>query len=200
MQLDDFRFENFRNIAWIAAGAVILWGLYSLSAVLTPFFLAAILAYIFQPVVALTVSVVGVLVLEALLLTLMLLTVLPLFVREGTQLARELPAFLNRMNETIAPWIRAKTGIAVMLDSDSVMDWVIATVQGTDGIGMRVIESLRSGGLGLMGVFATAVLVPVVQFYLMRDWRLFHSRCATSSPRPTPRWDSTCMDRYWSSW
>ena len=28
MHLDDFRFENFRNIAWIAAGVVILWGLY----------------------------------------------------------------------------------------------------------------------------------------------------------------------------
>jgi predicted PurR-regulated permease PerM len=191
MHLDDFRFENFRNIAWIAAGVVILWGLYSLSAVLTPFFLAAILAYILQPIVAwlhrrrvpLALSVAGVLVLEALVLVLLMLTVLPLFIKEASQLARELPAFLNRLNETVAPWIRAKTGISVMLDSNSVMDWVIATVQGTDGIGMRVIDSLRSGGLGLMGLFATVVLVPVVQFYLMRDWKLFHSRFDALIPR-----------------
>ena len=82
MLLSDFRIRNF---AWLLVAAIILWGLYSLSTVLTPFFLAAILAYICQPVVAwlhrrrvpLIVAVIGVMFLEALLLALLILTVLP---------------------------------------------------------------------------------------------------------------------------
>lgn len=188
MLLSDFRIRNF---SWLLVAAVVLWGLYSLSAVLTPFFLAAILAYICQPVVAwlhrrrvpLLVAVIGVMLLEALLLTLLILTVLPLFIKEISQLARELPAFLDRLNTSLSPWIRARTGMSVTLDSGSIRDWVISSIQGSDSIGMQILNSVRMGGLGLLGVFATAVLVPVVQFYLMRDWRQFHSRFDALIPR-----------------
>jgi len=176
---------------------LILWGLYSLSAVLTPFFLAAILAYIWQPVahwlhrhhVPISLAVLFVMVLEALVLTLLVLSVLPLFIKEISQLVRELPALVDRINEHVAPWVQAKTGISVTMDSQSVMDWVISLVQ-ADGFSTQVLNSLRLGGLGLLGVFATAVLVPVVQFYLMRDWRLIRMRFDTLIPR---NWHDTVM-------
>jgi predicted PurR-regulated permease PerM len=179
-----------RDLVWIVLALLILWGLYSLSTVLTPFFLAAILAYICQPVahwlhrhrVPLSLAVIGVMALEALLLTLLVLTVLPLFIKEISQLVRELPALIDRINERVAPWVLDKTGISVTMDSQSVMDWVINLVQ-ADGFSGQVLNSLRLGGLGLIGVFATAVLVPVVQFYIMRDWRLIRTRFDALVPR-----------------
>ncbi|HXC37999.1 MAG TPA: AI-2E family transporter [Burkholderiales bacterium] len=186
-----------RDLVWIVLALLILWGLYSLSAVLTPFFLAAILAYIWQPVahwlhrnhVPISLAVLFVMVLEALVLTLLVLSVLPLFIKEISQLVRELPALVDRINERVAPWIQAKTGVSVTMDSQSVMDWVISLVQ-ADGFSGQVLNSLRLGGLGLLGVFATAVLVPVVQFYLMRDWRLIRMRFDTLIPRD---WHDTVM-------
>jgi len=48
---------------------------------------------------------------------------------------------------------------------------------------MKLLASLHIGGLGLLGVFATAVLVPVVQFYLMRDWEPMLARIDDLIPR-----------------
>jgi predicted PurR-regulated permease PerM len=187
-----------RDVIWIVLALLVLWGLYHLSTVMTPFFLAAILAYICLPVahwlnrhrVPAALAVILVMALEALALTLLVLTVLPLFVKEISQLARELPAVIDRINEHVAPWVQEKTGISVAMDSASVMDWVINTVQGSEGFTVQVLNSLRLGGLGLLGIFATTVLVPVVQFYIMRDWRLMRVRFETLIPR---QWHDTVM-------
>ena len=191
------REDQIRNLAWLGLAGLIAWALYSLAPVLTPFALAWVFAYVLQPLVSRlsqrgvprSLAVALVMFFEALALVLLLLTVLPLFVKEVAQLTRELPRLLDRMNETAAPWILARTGIAIALDSGSITDWLIAMVQGGDGLGMRVLDSLRLGSLGLLGAFATAVLVPVVQFYLMRDWELMMGRLEILVPRP---WHQHC--------
>lgn len=181
---------DYRKLAWLALATAILVLLFALAPVLTPFFLAAILAYVCQPLVLWlgrrmprTLAVVIVMLLEALLVVLLALAVLPLFVKEITLLVRELPAFLDRANAHLAPWLAQHAGIAISLDSASVREWITESLQGTEGLGMKVLDSLRIGGLGLLGVFATAVLVPVVQFYLMRDWEAMLARIEVLVPR-----------------
>ncbi|MBM3346399.1 MAG: AI-2E family transporter [Betaproteobacteria bacterium] len=182
---------DYRKLTWLALAAAVLVLLYALAPVLTPFFLAGILAYICQPLVLWlgrrrmprTLAVILVMLLEALLIALFVLTVLPLFVKEITLLVRELPGFLDRANASLAPWIRQHAGVAISLDSASVREWVADWVRGADGLGMKLLASLHIGGLGLLGVFATAVLVPVVQFYLMRDWEPMLARIDDLIPR-----------------
>ena len=184
------------NMGWLAVGVGLLWLLYLLAPVLTPFFLAAILAYIFQPLVLLmgrrgvprTVAVLGVLLLEALILVVLLLTVLPLFIKEISQAIEQMPGFLDRMDASVAPWIKDKTGFAVALDAASLKAWLTDMIQTTEGLGSQVLRSLRLGGLGLIGVLANAVLVPVVQFYLMRDWEDMLGRI---NALIAPAWRST---------
>jgi predicted PurR-regulated permease PerM len=185
------RESDYRKLAWLAAAAAVVLLLYALAPVLTPFFLAAILAYVCQPLVLWldgrrvprTAAVILVMLVEALALALLALTVLPLFVKEITLLARELPALLDRANANLGPWIRQHAGFDMSLDSASVRDWIAASLQGTDGLGMKVLASLRIGGLGLLGLIATLVLVPVVQFYLMRDWEEMLERIDILVPR-----------------
>lgn len=183
--------EDHRKLGWLALAAAVIVAVYLLAPVLTPFLLAAILAYVWQPVVLWlcrhrvprTLAVALVMLLELLLLALAVLTVLPLFVKEISLLVRELPAFLDRANAVIAPWAKQHAGITLSLDSASLREWLASSLQGTDGLGMKVLTSLRIGGLGLLGVFATAVLVPVVQFYLMRDWEPMIARIDGLIPR-----------------
>ena len=180
-----------RKLTLLAVLAATLVLLYVLASVLTPFFLAGILAYVFQPMVLWlgrrriprSPAVLLVMLLEALALALFALTVLPLFVQEISQLVRELPAFLDRANATLAPWLKEHAGVVIRLDSASVRDAIATSLQGSDGLGMRLLASLRIGGLGLVGAFATAVLVPVVQFYLMRDWEPMLARIEALIPR-----------------
>lgn len=166
------------NLRWLLVAGVLLWLLYLLAPVLTPFFLAAILAYMLQPLVwrlgrrglARSPAVLLVMLLEGLTLVLLAMTVVPMFIKEATQAAEQFPEFLDRMDASLSPWIRAHTGVSVNLDAASLKEWLREMVQTTEGLGTHVLNSLRLGGLGLIGLIANAVLVPVVQFYLMRDW------------------------------
>ena len=187
------------NLRWLLVAGALLWLLYLLAPGLTPFFLAGILAYMLQPLVwrldrrglPRSLAVLLILLLEALALVLLVLAVVPMFVKEATQATEQLPDFLDRMDATLAPWIREHAGVAVHLDADSVKQWLRELIQTTEGLGSHVLNSLRLGGLGLIGLAANAVLVPVVQFYLMRDWEGMLARVQALIP---PGWRATAGD------
>lgn len=181
------------HLGWFAFGVALLWLLYLLAPVLTPFFMAAILAYIFQPLVQRLsrrrlprpLAVLLVLLAEALTLAVMVLAVAPLIIKEVSQVLAQLPGFLDRMDATVAPWISEKTGFTVALDATSLKESLTEMVKTTEGLGSQVLRSLRLGGLGLIGLLANAVLIPVVQFFLMRDWEEMIGRANTLIP---PQW------------
>src|SRR3954470_21498431 len=110
-----------RVLWWVTIAVASLLALYWLRPVLTPFFLGAVLAYVWQPLVQRlarwrvprAVSAVVVLVLEGVIVGLLALAVLPLFIKELAQLSAQLPAFLDRLNETLAPWLRTRLGVDV---------------------------------------------------------------------------------------
>src|SRR3972149_6860265 len=122
----DLSDANIRRIGWLAIAAAAFALVYYLAPVLTPFFLAAILAYIFQPLVLwlgrhrlprTLPGVALVMLIELLLLALLVLTVLPLFLKEISLLMQQVPEFLDWLNRTLAPWIAEKTGVAVHFDA-----------------------------------------------------------------------------------
>lgn len=180
-----------RRLGWLALAAAAFALTYYLAPVLTPFFMAAILAYIFQPLVLWLgrhrlpriLGVVLVMLLEFLLLALLVLTVLPLFVKEISLLMQQVPGFLDWLNRSFAPWISEKTGAEISFDAASLKRIILDTLAGTQGVGMKLLDSVRMGGLGLIGLIANVVLVPVVQFYLMRDWESMLERIENLLPR-----------------
>ncbi len=175
---------------WLALGALFLLLLYTLSPVLTPFALAGILAYICLPLVdrlarhmPRTLAVILVMLLVAAIFTVLLLIVMPLFVREILTLVRAIPGWLEHLNTTVAPWINERFGTDIRLDAESIREAVTEAVQSREDLGSRVLAALRLGGLGLLGLFANLVLVPVVMFFLLRDWSLFLERFDALIPR-----------------
>jgi predicted PurR-regulated permease PerM len=51
-----------------------------------------------------------------------------------------------------------------------VKDYFADAVKGTEGLVATVLQSLKIGGATLVGILITVLLIPVVLFYLMRDW------------------------------
>jgi predicted PurR-regulated permease PerM len=189
----------YRNIGWLAIAAAFFWLLYLLAPVLTPFFLAAILAYMGQPLVIWlsqrgvprTLAVLAFLLVEAMLVVALVLAVLPMFVREVSQAVHQLPTFLDRLDGSLAPWLRERTGIAISLDAESLKQWLRELIASSEGLGMQALRSVGLGGLGLIGLIANAVLVPVVQFFLMRDWESMLGRIESLIP---PAWRTPVRD------
>ncbi|MFH1605291.1 MAG: AI-2E family transporter [Pseudomonadota bacterium] len=166
------------NSWWLIPAAALILLLYFLSPILAPFLFAAILAYIGTPLVSwlarhrLPRALGAILVLLALigLLLLLLLILLPLFIKEFRLLSERLPGFLAQLNDHLAPWIKARFDIEMQFDFGSLKDLVGENRQGAEGLGMKLLASLRIGGLAVLGFVVNLVLVPVVLFYLLRDW------------------------------
>jgi predicted PurR-regulated permease PerM len=113
---------------WLAVALVTGGLLYLLSPIVAPFLFAAILAYILDPLVERltgrylprTLAVVLVMLGVLALLVALALIVLPLFAKELRLLAERMPAFVNWLNERVAPMAQSFLGIAFQFDVETV--------------------------------------------------------------------------------
>lgn len=188
--------EQKQNALWIAMWLGILGLLFALSSVLTPFLAAAMLAYALNPGVdrlarlrlgklqmprALAVMIVMTVFLSALLA--LVLIVVPVVQKEGVQLRDQIPVFLNKFNAFVVPRLR-ELGIHVQLDGEGIKR-LLNEQMATSGeeIWSTVLASLKIGGSAIMSLLATALLVPVVLFYLLQDWHQAVGKIKHSIPR-----------------
>ena len=164
-----------------------------LAPVLTPFVVAAILAYALTPLVdrlddlgrgriPRVLAVVLVEVLFLLLLLALMLLVVPILVKQMPLLRDQVPPLLDRFNGFLQPLL-AQLGWHVTLDvaglKTFVMEHLSANLQ--DSLG-RLLESAKLGGSVALSLLGNAVLVPVVLFYLLMEWRRFMRMLVTLVP------------------
>ena len=160
------------------------WLTWRLAPVITPFAISAGLAYLGDPMVdrlerlrffrwpvSRTVSVVLVFAFMTALFGLMLLIVVPLLSEQVRDLVRRAPEIFEWLVGTAVPWVQARLGLeTISLDTDSLVEagktyWKEA---GTATIG--VLGSVSRGGQAALNWLMNLVLIPVVTFYLLRDW------------------------------
>ena len=165
-------------LLWAAVGLVLLWGLYLLGPVLTPFLAGAMLAYILKPGVEWLarhkcprgVASALMIVLTLLLAVLLVLILVPLFTKQVNELSLKVPAVLSRLNEQLAPKIQEWFGVTLQLDAQSIKQFLSDHWQSAEGVIPKILSSLKLGGLALVGVLGTLVLIPLVLFYLLLEW------------------------------
>ena len=185
--------DNSRWYFLAAAALVVAFLFYVLGPILAPFMFAAILAYICDPLVdrlqrrrlPRTLATVIVLLLLISLFVLLLLIMAPLFQKEVTLLSERIPGYITALNEKLIPWLNAKLGLKLELDFQGFKQSITEYVQGADGLASKVFASLKIGGMALVGFFVNIILVPVVLFYLLRDWDKFIEKIDHLIPR---RW------------
>lgn len=176
---------------WIGCALVLAALVYALAPILTPFLLATILAYVCNPLVG-RLERLGVprtagalLALLALAAGLVALAVilLPLLQRELGTLVERTPAALARFNEQVAPWLAQRFGIEIRLDSAWLSQLATENWDTVRGVLPRLFDSLRIGGLALVGLAVNVLLTPVAMFYLLRDWDAILARLDAMPPR-----------------
>ncbi|MFZ5492809.1 MAG: AI-2E family transporter [Pseudomonadota bacterium] len=151
---------------------------YLLGAVLAPFFGAALLAYIADPLVErlqrvmprawATVLVFSVLTLVGLLA---LLFAMPALQRQLVSLLQQLPGFLDWLEQTAVPWLTRTFDLPPdLLSMQAARGWLQSHWAQAGSFAAQSFGRLVSSGLGLLGLLVNLVVVPVVTFYLLRDW------------------------------
>ncbi|MBI4986799.1 MAG: AI-2E family transporter [Rhodocyclales bacterium] len=190
--------DRVQTALWIGAGLLLLWLLARLSPILAPFFLAAILAYICNPLVdrwqrlglPRSAGVLAVLALLVGIAAALALILLPLLVDEARIVATRLPEAATLANEKLLPWLRENYGIRIKLDANFLRQFAADNRDGLHALAQKLIESLAIGGVALFGIAATLLLTPVVMFYLLLDWQRLLGRLENAVPRA---WHATTL-------
>ncbi len=174
------------NNRWLILSVSFLFFLYLLLPVLAPFLVAAILAYICDPLVD-KLSEMGfknfklgrtlstVLVMLAILGTviLLILILLPLLQKQSLLIVERLPVLITNLRANIEPWLQTKFGISLAIDSAHIQEIISKNWRTAGNLLGDVLQTAGTNSLALIGVVANILLLPVVLFYLLRDWDTF---------------------------
>jgi predicted PurR-regulated permease PerM len=190
--------DRLQAALWIGAGLLLHWLLAQLGPILAPFFLAAILAYICNPLVdrwqrlglPRLAGVLLVLLLVGAILAALVLILVPLLIDEVRIAAESLPQGIAAIKETVLPWLREHYGVRLRLDVDFLQRMVTSNPDGLSSIADKLFQSLKIGGMALVGVVAAILLTPVVMFYLLLDWHPIVDRLENAIPR---RWHAKAV-------
>ena len=181
-----------RRWVWLGVIGLLCAFVYLLHPILTPFLIALGLAYLFDPMVdrleklglSRTWGVVAVFALFTLIVMALLLVLVPMLAKQLLRLYELAPQMLDWLQHTAMPWAQAKLGLN---DGFWKFDKVKAAIsehmgQTTDIVGV-VLSQATASGLALIGFLANLVLIPVVSFYLLRDWDLMMAKIRNLLPR-----------------
>ncbi len=184
-----------RMATWCLIAALFGLTLWLLGPVLTPFVVAAVLAYALNPLVNRLDSlgkgrlprVVAVILVELffiLALFGLVLLIVPIVAKEVPLMREQVPLLAERLNTGLSPWL-AQFGIHVALDVASIKAFVLKYLNANyeEALG-SLLSSLKLGGSVALAVIGNGVLIPVALFYLLLDWDKFVARLLELVPTP----------------
>ena len=181
----DYRF----HAAWLAITALMLGLLWWLAPVLTPFLVAAAMAYALNPLVLWLQARLGngvprfvlVLLVEALFLLAVVAVlglVVPVLFKEAARVQAQLPTLMGLLQTELAP-VLARLGVEVNFDQPSIKAFFTTYMSNLWDSGLSsLLASVQIGGSVALALIGNLVLIPVALYYFLMDGHhvLSHAR------------------------
>lgn len=176
----------------LAGTALLAWLVYLLSPVLMPFLVAAALAYLGDPLVdwletrklsrTLSVLIVFCALFSGLIVVIAVLV--PILQQELVAMIKKLPSYIDWLQSAVLPWLNNQFALELSgLDVSSLKQTIVQHWQSVGGVAAGLADSLSKSGLAMLAMLANIVLIPVLTFYLLRDWDLMVERVHELLPR-----------------
>ncbi len=167
-----------KQIFWLSVSLLFGWLIYLLSPVLTPFLVGATLAYMGDPLVdrlenikiPRTLAVVLVFVVALLLFIGVLVILVPTISAQVQLTFEKAPEAFKWLNQTAIPWLNEHLKLKLTVTSEGIQSWLQQHWQGTSAMLQSVLSGLGTSSMLLVAWLGNLLLIPVVAFYLLRDW------------------------------
>ena len=182
-----------RRLQWTALALGVLWVVWLLAPILSPFVFAALLGWLGDPLVdrleragrARNTAVILVFSAMCLMLILALLILVPLLERQIVTLMESLPSYRDWFIGTALPWVEHRTGLHILawLDPTRMFSLIREHWEEAGGFATTVLGYVSRSGFALLGMAANIVLLPVLTFFFLRDWDLLVGRVGALIPR-----------------
>jgi predicted PurR-regulated permease PerM len=161
----------------LAALAALLVLLYFLGPVLMPFAVSAAFAYLGDPLVdrlqrrmSRTLAVIVVFVALSAVILPALILLLPLLVDQMREFISHIPDYLDWIQQKGLPALGITLPAELRLDYENVKRVVAENLPQAGGVARELLGTLSRSGGALLAFVANLLLIPVVSFYLLRDW------------------------------
>lgn len=190
------------NTVWLAAVLLVFGIIYLLGPILTPFLIAAILAYMTNPLVnkieaiqcnrilakfsfkpSRTIATFLVLIFLLALLVMIILIMIPLLQHEFVQLSEKIPVYLNAAKISLEPWLQKNFGVSTEIDPAQIQAILTENWKTTGNFAKNIALSLSSHGMTIIGWLGNLILIPLVLFYLLVDWNILVQKIHLLLPR-----------------
>jgi len=181
-----------RRWQWLAIAIAIGVLLWLLAPVLTPFVIAAIFAYLGDPLADRlqragcnrTVAASIVFLVMLLVLAAALLLLIPLIERQIARLIDALPAYGAWVQQSLLPWLQQHLHLpANTFHADQLLAKLREHIGTIGNVAAMILGYATRSGLAIIGWAVSLVLIPVVAFYLLRDWNVLIARIDELLPR-----------------
>ncbi len=174
-------------VSLIAGG----WLLFQLSSVLMPFFIAALLAYLGDPLVdrlenwklSRPVAVTVVFAVLFIAMILLLLVLLPMLSDQVSKLFTNLPGYLTMAQKALEPFLNTAGLPSDVFNLQTLKQALNSYWSEMGNVAGGVFSYVTQSGMALLQWIGNLVLIPVLTFYLLRDWDLLVARFRELLPR-----------------
>lgn len=166
--------------------------LYLLSPVLTPFLFAAVLAYLGDPLVDRIEAckiprLWAVVTLFALLLigfAVIVLVIIPMIDQQVDQISGRVPNYLNHVQKVMTPTIQKLFDISPeTINADNAQKFLQDNIKSASAVLNGLFSSLKKPARAVITGVMYLFLIPVVTFYLLRDWDKLLAKFQALLPR-----------------
>lgn len=177
----------------LGAAAVAILLFVQLKAILMPFAVGGLIAYLGDPLVdrleerghSRTTGVIAVFAFFTLLLLIVLSILMPMVLQQLDALIKQIPDAYRWLSQTLLPWIQSRLNLGEF--RLPAIDWEAELAAHWQSLGRFTTETLRNltaSGANLLLGLVNLALVPVVAFYLMRDWDRMVEKVLDLMPKP----------------
>ena len=164
---------------WLTIALISFALLYLLAPVLLPFIAGALLAYLGDPIVdrlekwriSRTLSVVIVFIALILLLLPILLYLVPLLESQIKLLITKTPGYIDWLMINLEPTLKETFGVSIpALEVDQLKQTFNEQFSNAGSFMKSLVRTVTHSGAVVVGWAANLFLIPVITFYLLRDW------------------------------
>lgn len=171
-----------RSWFWLAFSILMIALLKLLAPVLTPFMVAALLAYIADPIVdwletkgaPRTLGVIAVFVIILGMVLFLLLIILPILARQ----IMLIPAHIAWLQAQLIPLLQPYLNASILADIKQLDVRIVMQTYWKEagGLLVNVLQQLTQSGAMLIAWLVNCLLIPVIAFYLLRDWNILMTK------------------------
>jgi len=168
-----------RKAIWISFSVILIALIYLLAPVVQPFLISAAIAYFANPTVKLlerykfprTIAVIFVFFIITLIIFGFVVVLLPIIQKQILELWQSIPSAVNWLEYNVFPLIEQWFGITPdMFNVSNIKQYLDAHFHEAKDMVPAVYSALSRSSSAIVASITFLLLVPVVTFYLMRDW------------------------------